>query len=73
MHAMKRDLFRALAMLFVFLVCCLVMAVWGHQMNSRGVVIPFMTVWGLSALLWPAFALRGLRRYMRKEAEMFRP
>lgn len=68
MHAVKRDIFRALALLSVFVICCLVMAMWGHQMNSGVVVIPFMGVWGLSALLWPAFALRGLRRYMRKDA-----
>jgi hypothetical protein len=39
---------------------------WGKQMNNGILVIPFMAIWGLSALLWPAFALRGLRRYLRK-------
>lgn len=66
MHAVKRDLIIALLLISVFVICCLVMLVWGHQMNSKVLVIPFMGIWGLSALLWPAFALRGLRRYMRR-------
>jgi hypothetical protein len=63
-RAAKSDIIVSLILLFVFVTCCWVMATWGQQMNSRVLVIPFMAAWGLAALLWPAFALRGLRRYL---------
>lgn len=66
MQTLKRDACRAIFLLAIFLICCLIMVVWGSQMNSGIVVIPFMAVWGLSALLWPAFALRTLRAYIRR-------
>jgi hypothetical protein len=66
-QAVKRDIFISLSLVFVFVICSLIMLGWGHQMNSRVVVIPFMGIWGSAALLWPAFALRGLRRYMRRD------
>lgn len=66
MHAVKRDAYVALFLIAIFLACCLIMVIWGGQINSAIIVLPFMGVWGLSALLWPAFALRSLRRYIRR-------
>src|SRR5205807_280463 len=51
-------------LLATLLICCFCMLRWGYEMNANVVIIPFMIVWGGgSALLWPAFALRLLRRY----------
>jgi len=45
----------------VFAVCCIVMFKFGQQMNSKVLVYPFVAVWGLSALVWPLFAVRAIR------------
>ena len=41
------------------------MYAWGSYMNSYVVVIPFMIVWGISTILWPAFAVRAVRGIIR--------
>ena len=64
MQAVIRDAIVAFTMIVVFAICCVIMLVWGNQMNAAAVVIPFMVIWGLSALLWPAFAVKSLRRYI---------
>lgn len=66
MHAVKKDAYISLLLVAVFVSCCLIMLTWGHDMNNALIVIPFIGIWGLSALLAPAFALRSLRRYFRR-------
>jgi hypothetical protein len=46
--------------------CCLVMLQFGPQMNSKAFVYPFMAVWGLSALVWPLFAIRTARAVLSR-------
>ena len=45
----------------VFAVCCVIMLRFGSQMNSQAFVYLFIAVWGLSALVWPFFAVRAVR------------
>jgi hypothetical protein len=45
----------------VFGGCCLIMFEYGPQMNSKALVYPFITVWGLSTLVWPLFLVRAIR------------
>ena len=50
----------------VFAGCCLVLFQFGPQMNSKAFVYPFMAVWGLSALVWPLFAVRTARALLSR-------
>ena len=45
----------------VFAACCVVMLRFGPQMNSAALVYSFMALWGVSALVWPFFALKVIR------------
>ena len=44
-----------------FLVCCFVMLWLGTHMNNPAIIYPFVTLWGLSALIWPLFAVFAFR------------
>ena len=48
----------------VFAACCVVMLRFGSQLNSKVFVYPFMAVWGLSAVVWPFFAVRAVRQLL---------
>lgn len=48
-----------------FAACCLVMLQHGHSMDAPVLVYPFMAVWGLSALAWPLFLVRLIRKSAR--------
>lgn len=45
----------------VFAACCVVMLRFGSQMNSEALVYAFMALWGVSALVWPFFAVKLIR------------
>ena len=64
MQSVKKNIYFSLALLLVFVGCCAVMFVWGRDMTSTLVVVPFMMLWGFSALAWPAFAVRAFRQYL---------
>jgi hypothetical protein len=55
---MKTDLIYFAATLLAFVFCCITMASFGYLVDNNLVIIPFMAVWGLSALAWPVFAVR---------------
>ena len=45
----------------LFAGCCAVMLRFGSQVNSETLVYPFIVLWGVSALVWPLFAVRVIR------------
>jgi hypothetical protein len=47
--------------LAVFATCCVAMLQFGPQMDSEVLVYAFMALWGVSALVWPVFAVMVIR------------
>lgn len=45
----------------VFLVCCVIMLIFGSRINAPLIVYPFIFAWGLSALAWPLFLVLAFR------------
>lgn len=45
----------------VFLVCRVLMLIFGSRMNAPVIVYPFIAVWGLSTLAWPLFLVLAFR------------
>lgn len=44
-----------------FLMCCVIMLIFGSRMNAPVIVYSFITAWGLSALAWPLFLVLAFR------------
>jgi len=66
MHTIKRDASIASILVIVFLLCCIIMYEWGHEINSKIVIVPLMAAWGASALIGPVFIIRTLRQLMHQ-------
>lgn len=56
-----------------FAACCFVMLQFSHSMDAPMLVYPFMAVWGLSALAWPLFLVRMIRKSIRAAFLKLRP
>ena len=62
----KTNIIALVASAALFAACCLVMFEFGAQMNSKALVYPVVAVWGLSALIWPLFAVRTVRAVLSR-------
>jgi hypothetical protein len=57
----RTHIIRLAISLAVFAACCVVMLRFGSRMNSEALVYLFIALWGVSALVWPFFAVKVIR------------
>lgn len=64
MQTIKRELILLATALLVFIACCWIMLKYGHSINNDYIIFFYMSIWGVSSILWPILAMRCIRKYL---------